>query len=75
MKIKLYYNTSLSNLEREMNEMLEQLKKENLYVQDVDIKFQRGNYENEYVGIIKYQETVEEKIVGQWFDMNKNCLD
>ena len=44
-------------------------------MQDVDIKFQRGNYENEYVGIIKYQETVEEKIVGQWFDMNKNCLD
>ena len=74
MKIKLYYNTSLSNLEREMNEMLEQLKKENLYVQDVDIKFQRGNYENEHIGIIKYFEKQEE-IVGQWFDMNKNCLD
>ena len=75
MKIKTFYSICLQELEEKINVEVDKLMKEDVYIEDIDIKFQRGQYKNEYIGIIKYRPKVGEKIVGQWFDMNKNCLD
>ena len=73
MKIKLLSSLYLETLEQEVNEMLEQLKKEDLYVQDVELAFPKY-YSNEYVCIIKYQEKIEDKVVGKFYP-NGSCLD
>lgn len=75
MKIKTFYSIYLQELEEKINTEVDKLMKEDVYIEDIDIKFQKRGYENEYIGIIKYRPKVEEKIVGQWFDVNRNCLD
>ena len=53
MKIKTFYSIYLQELEEKINVEVDKLMKEDVYIEDIDIKFQRGQYKNEYIGIIK----------------------